>query len=608
MPMELLAQEAVQEEEAAPEQSRFEVVSFEELTEEVSDLEVPVGTAFEDLELPKTLTVSCRPYKEGPDDGGVSDNDPGDDKGGVSDNDPGDDKGGVSDNDPGDDKGGGVSDNDPGDENGGGGDDNGGGEDKNLGDENGEGGDDKNPGDENGEGGEDKNPGDDDGMGEDKNPVDDNGGGETGTGGNESNPGGGTGEGGNENNPGGETGTDGNESGPGSEPAGETFVVQTFEVLMKEYRSQPEIEVKAETLTQGGETADSDGEAAAEQEAGGENADGGSGPDAGTGTETGTDTGAGTETDTETAVIEDITWQSAPEYDGDTEGCYLFTPVLPETYVLAEGVGLPEITVMVGEGLKLLALEPFAVATPGVGTISTDTVWNGGTLSNGELIVEPGVTLTINGGINVTGKVTIKGGGTIKRGNASAYLKVSSGAELTVGEITLEGSSISASDALIFADKAKILLDDGCRIQNCIRQNYSMYGGNAYSGAALFVYMGEATLNDVYIEGCRGPGYGGAICLSRCKATVNSGTYRNNRDGGPFAGSVIYNIVSKLYVYGGNFIDNTAEGSNYSGCITDIACTYDGFTNETHIYGGYFEGNKKASQGFGGGALFFCRK
>ena len=46
-------------------------------------------------------------------------------------------------------------------------------------------------------------------------------------------------------------------------------------------------------------------------------------------------------------TIENITWQSSPAYDGDVEGVYTFTPVLPEGYALADGVSLPEITVTV---------------------------------------------------------------------------------------------------------------------------------------------------------------------------------------------------------------------------------------------------------------------
>ena len=52
-------------------------------------------------------------------------------------------------------------------------------------------------------------------------------------------------------------------------------------------------------------------------------------------------------TESEPVMLEHITWQSAPAYDRDTEGTYVFTPVLPESFVLAEGAVLPEINVTV---------------------------------------------------------------------------------------------------------------------------------------------------------------------------------------------------------------------------------------------------------------------
>ncbi len=46
-------------------------------------------------------------------------------------------------------------------------------------------------------------------------------------------------------------------------------------------------------------------------------------------------------------TIEGVTWRSEPTYDGNAEGTYTFTAVLPEGYALAEGVSLPQIRVTV---------------------------------------------------------------------------------------------------------------------------------------------------------------------------------------------------------------------------------------------------------------------
>ena len=73
---------------------------------------------------------------------------------------------------------------------------------------------------------------------------------------------------------------------------------------------------------------------------------------------------AGTLTD-EIISIENVTWQSAPSYDGGTEGVYTFTPGLPEGYVLAEGASLPQITVTVdGTAALIQALLERIAALP----------------------------------------------------------------------------------------------------------------------------------------------------------------------------------------------------------------------------------------------------
>ncbi len=57
----------------------------------------------------------------------------------------------------------------------------------------------------------------------------------------------------------------------------------------------------------------------------------------------------------EAVRIEGVTWTSSPEFDGDTAGEYRFTAVLPEGYLLAEGISLPQITVTVIGGEQAAA-------------------------------------------------------------------------------------------------------------------------------------------------------------------------------------------------------------------------------------------------------------
>ena len=51
-----------------------------------------------------------------------------------------------------------------------------------------------------------------------------------------------------------------------------------------------------------------------------------------------------------TVTIEGVTWISMPEYEGEAAGEYIFTAVLPQGYVLAECVCLPQIKVIVADG------------------------------------------------------------------------------------------------------------------------------------------------------------------------------------------------------------------------------------------------------------------
>lgn len=53
------------------------------------------------------------------------------------------------------------------------------------------------------------------------------------------------------------------------------------------------------------------------------------------------------ESQEETVAIEGVIWKSEPEYDGNQAGIYVFTAVLPEGYVVSEGISVPQITVTV---------------------------------------------------------------------------------------------------------------------------------------------------------------------------------------------------------------------------------------------------------------------
>lgn len=106
--------------------------------------------------------------------------------------------------------------------------------------------------------------------------------------------------------------------------------VETGSFVMPIYASEnPQDGLTAGTLTDSTDDADTTG-----------------GDDAGAAdTQTGADGTDAADTQEKTVTIGNVTWESDPAYDGDTEGIYLFTAVLPDGYVLSEGVSLPQITV-----------------------------------------------------------------------------------------------------------------------------------------------------------------------------------------------------------------------------------------------------------------------
>ncbi len=250
---------------------------------------------------------------------------------------------------------------------------------------------------------------------------------------------------------------------------------------------------------------------------------------------------------------------------------------------------------------------PMSETEPSCGTIQTDTTWTSGTLNDGELIIESGVTLTITGLLTIRGKVTIKGGGTILRGTSSAYFSVGSDADLTIGDIILEGNSISSNYSLIHISDGKLILDNGCHIQNCIKSNSGAIIANG--GGAIWTNAGSIVLNNVIIENCSANSDGGAICVQGgsskdCSITINGGIYRNNKttsttsQRSEWGGGFILN-ARKLFIYGGSFIGNSSVGKG--GCIYHAA----GSDTETYLYGGYFQGNKSSNSEYRqSGAIF----
>lgn len=267
----------------------------------------------------------------------------------------------------------------------------------------------------------------------------------------------------------------------------------------------------------------------------------------------------------ETVIIENITWSSAPAYDPETEGIYDFTPVLPEQYVLAEGVPLPEIQVTVkntegsqgeaesgessaqrrkarsrtaGETEEVEEIEEMieyggepedrefliSPASDDI-VIAKDTSWNAQTLSGRNVVIEEGATLTLNGILSIMGNVTIQGKGTIARGNARAEIDVYQNASLTIQGITLDGKGLETSYAMIMVSGA-LKVEAGCKIQDCHTRGASRPGSVAGYGGAVYLFWNtgaRAELLDCTISNCTASEGGAAYCSEDCTLILDNG-------------------------------------------------------------------------------------
>ena len=263
----------------------------------------------------------------------------------------------------------------------------------------------------------------------------------------------------------------------------------------------------------------------------------------------------------ETVMIENITWTSAPSYEPETEGVYIFIPVLPEQYVPAEGLPLPEIQVTVknvedseekeesrepaAQGKKAKSetgeepeyseemedynresgdLESLISPASDEIVISQDTLWASDTL-NKNLVIEEGATLTLNGILTVSGNVTIRGQGTIARGNTGAGIEVNRSASLTMQEITLNGKGLEAAYAMIRVSGA-LKMEKGCTIQDCHTRGPSEPGSIKGYGGAVYLFWNRgarADLLDCVILNCTASEGGAAYCSKDCTLTLDKG-------------------------------------------------------------------------------------
>ncbi|MCM1088752.1 MAG: InlB B-repeat-containing protein [Muribaculaceae bacterium] len=231
----------------------------------------------------------------------------------------------------------------------------------------------------------------------------------------------------------------------------------------------------------------------------------------------------------ETKVIEEVLWTSMPAYDGETEGVYFFTPILPEGYRIKDSVSLPEISLFVGG--EELALD----RETGMGNriiIDRDTEWNRETiLENCTVVIEEGVTLKIlSDRVLVTGNVVIEGGGKIVTGPAgnsgSYFIYVDTDGVLTMRNITVDGQN--QENRLPIVDSwGKVILGAGCKIINCHAKSLGSFRAEAGSNMEI---------NGAEIRNCTAEGYGGFLYGTGAEIVIDGATVNECKaaDGGGF--------------------------------------------------------------------------
>lgn len=350
-------------------------------------------------------------------------------------------------------------------------------------------------------------------------------------------------------------------------------------------------------------------------------------------------------------VVEGITWQSAPEYDAQREGTYVFTPVFPVGYRVSESLALPEIVVMVqpkeeakesrerfysSNGRKFAEEEveglPVAEDLAEIARIpagQTET-WDARTLSEGTVVVEENAVLAITGCITISGNVKITGGGTVQRGDVSGYFSVPSGASLALGNVTVDGCALSSPYSMITVSSGSLALEDGCVIQNSICSGdggaISLNGVNAvfnhavikdcaasHRGGAIYMYHSNVDLHGTRFENCSvGQGFssdqGGALYIySGCKVDINGAAFEGcsaKGSGSRSAGGAFYVIYDNTVDIRDTVIENCSAGTQGGAFITVSK-------NVVNIYSGVFRNNSTTSTedvkgNVGGGCLYNC--
>ena len=263
-------------------------------------------------------------------------------------------------------------------------------------------------------------------------------------------------------------------------------------------------------------------------------------------------------------------------------------------------------------------------------TISEDTTWTGGTLSEGTITINEGKTLTLTEEVNINGNVVIEGGGTIVTGGTSglgSFHVLSAAHSLTIRNITMEQRIENSADVMVSVREGTVILD-GCTIQNFSKSFLNVTGGTLISdhtsikncekpvslnessyaefngssitdcsasnmnSGIIYIDKSDVEINGSSITGCSvsGKDRSGTIYMCEGKLNINNSTIADCSSNGTGAAiSTMYGATNHNKVI--NIRDTVIEGCYgvYNGAIAVEGCTL-------NIYSGTFQNNHATSE------------
>lgn len=312
-----------------------------------------------------------------------------------------------------------------------------------------------------------------------------------------------------------------------------------------------------------------------------------------------------TETSRKTIIIENITWQSEPEYDGNVEGEYIFTAVLQDGYILTDEVNTPQITVTVGitENIALMSGDGIMLMASDL-TITDETGLRefAENVNQGESYA--GFTVTLGNDITLTDEWTPIG---IDRNHP--FSGVFDGGGNTINGLSIRSNTSSSSHVGLFGYVS------GGTIQNLtvkgivdiIASSRAYVGGivgynskgtitNCRNQSAINIDGG--TTGSTYVGGIVGQDFEGTVINCRNQGTV-TGTKKSAFVGGIVGGN---NLAATIIKNCWNEADVTGK---YAGGI--IGSVYNGGESVAKIENCWNEGDVTGDDHAGGIMVYFAK-